>query len=122
MRSKVSEGHPNRKATEVFDIKHDNGGLVDLEFAVQALVLRYSATQPTLRANHGNIALSVRAGELALVPREVGAAAASAYRTLRSKQHALRLQGLERAVVPVNQLSAERGAIRAFFESVFSAD
>ena len=122
MRAKVSDGHPNRKATEIFDIKHDSGGLVDLEFAVQALVLRYSASQPTLRANHGNIALSVRAGELALVPREVGAAAASAYRTLRSKQHALRLQGLERAVVPVNQLSAERGAIRAFFESVFSAD
>ena len=122
MRGKVSEGHPNRKATEVFDIKHDSGGLVDLEFAVQALVLRHSATQPTMRANHGNIALSIRAGELGLVPREVGAAAASAYRTLRSKQHALRLQGLERAVVPADQLGAERTAIRAFFESVLSAE
>ena len=121
MRAKVSEGHPNRKATEVFDIKHDIGGLVDLEFAVQALVLRHSANHPLMRANHGNIALSIRAGELGLVTREVGAAAASAYRTLRSKQHALRLQGLERAVVPVDQLGVERAAIRAFYESVFSA-
>jgi [glutamine synthetase] adenylyltransferase / [glutamine synthetase]-adenylyl-L-tyrosine phosphorylase len=121
MRAKVAEGHPNRKAAEVFDIKHDAGGLVDLEFAVQALVLRYAATQPTMRANHGNIALSIRAGELGLVGLEVGAAAAAAYRTLRSRQHALRLQGAERAVVPIGQLDAERAAIRAFYEAVIAA-
>ena len=120
MRAKVSEGHPNRKSTEFFDIKHDIGGLVDLEFAVQALVLRYAATQATMRANHGNIALSIRAGELGLVGQNVGASAAAAYRTLRSRQHALRLQGAERAVVPVGQLDAERAAIRAFCETVFS--
>ena len=121
MRAKVEEGHPNKKSGTQFDIKHDTGGLVDLEFAVQALVLRYSATQPTMRANHGNIALSIRAGELGLVALEVGAAAAAAYRTLRSRQHALRLQGAERAVVPVGQLDAERAAIRAFYEAVFAA-
>ena len=120
MRAKVSEGHPNRKAAEVFDIKHDTGGLVDLEFAVQALVLRYGATQPLMRANHGNIALSIRAGELGLVDRETGANAARAYRALRSRQHALRLQGAERAVVLVDQLRDERHAIRAFFEAVIA--
>ena len=122
MRAKVSLGHPNRKATEVFDIKHDAGGLVDLEFAVQALVLRFGESQPTLCANHGNIALSIRAGELGLVHRETGANAASAYRTLRSKQHALRLQGAERAVVPVDQLANERAAIRAFYKAVVAAE
>ena len=122
MRAKVSEGHPNRNATEVFDIKHDAGGLVDLEFAVQALVLRHSATQPTMRANHGNIALSMRAGELGLVDQEVAAAAAVAYRALRSRQHALRLQGAERAVVPVGQLDAERAAIRAFYVAVMDTE
>ncbi len=122
MRAKVSVGHPNRNAAEVFDIKHDAGGLVDLEFAVQALVLRYAATHPAMRANHGNIALSIRAGELGLVSREIGASAAAAYRTLRSKQHALRLQGAERAVVPVGQLDGERAAIRAFYEAVMRTD
>ncbi len=120
MRAKVSEGHPNRKVAEVFDIKHDKGGLVDLEFAVQALVLRFAATEPTMRANHGNIALSIRAGELQLVDRDVGANAAAAYRVLRSRQHALRLQGAERAVVPIDQLAAERDAIRTFFDAVLS--
>ena len=122
MRAKVAQGHPNKKRDEQFDIKHDAGGLVDLEFAVQALVLRYAATQPTMRSNHGNIALSIRAGELGLVGLEVGAAAGAAYRTLRSRQHALRLQGAERAVVPVGQLDAERAAIRAFYVAVFVAD
>ena len=122
MRAKVSEGHPNRKAAEVFDIKHDAGGLVDLEFAVQALVLRHGATQPTMRANHGNIALSIRAGELGLVSRDVGAAAAAAYRALRSRQHALRLQGAERAVVLVTQLGDERAAIKTFYEAVLYAN
>ena len=122
MRAKISEGHPNRKATQVFDIKHDAGGLVDLEFAVQALVLRHSATQPTMRANHGNIALSIRAGELGLVDIDVASVAAAAYRTLRSTQHALRLQGAERAVVPVGQLDAERAAIRAFYDAVMNAE
>ncbi len=121
MRGKVEDGHPNKKRDQQFDIKHDKGGLVDLEFAVQALVLRYGATQPAMRANHGNIALSVRAGELGLVGLDVGAAAAAAYRTLRSRQHALRLQGAERASVPVGQLSAERAAIRAFYDAVLTS-
>jgi [glutamine synthetase] adenylyltransferase / [glutamine synthetase]-adenylyl-L-tyrosine phosphorylase len=120
MRIKVAEGHPNRKAAEFFDIKHDKGGLVDLEFAVQALVLRYAATQPTMRANHGNIALAVRAGELGLVDAAVSTAAANAYRTLRSQQHALRLQGAERAVVPLDQLTTERAAITAFSDAVMA--
>ena len=97
MRARVAEGHPNRKAGELFDLKHDNGGLVDMEFAVQALVLRYGAVQPTMRADHGNIALAIRAGELGLVTAEAGLAAANAYRALRSRQHAIRLQGAERA-------------------------
>ena len=120
MRAKVAEGHPNRKAAEWFDIKHDTGGLVDLEFAVQALVLRYATTQPSMRADHGNIALAIRAGELGLVPAKVGTDAADAYRTLRSRQHAIRLQGAERAQVPIDELTVERAAIRAFYEAVFA--
>ena len=121
MRARVAEGHPNRKASEVFDLKHDSGGLVDMEFAVQALVLRYGATQPTMRADHGNIALAIRAGELGLVTADAGLAAANAYRTLRSRQHAIRLQGAERAAVPLGDLADERSAIRSFYEAVIGA-
>ncbi len=121
MRARVAEGHPNRKAGELFDLKHDSGGLVDMEFAVQALVLRYGAAQPTMRADHGNIALAIRAGELGLVGAEAGRAAANAYRTLRSRQHAIRLQGAERAAVPLGEYAEERDAIRSFYDAVMAA-
>jgi hypothetical protein len=67
MRKRVAREHPNKDAATHFDLKHDSGGLVDMEFAVQALVLRYGATYPTMRIDHGNIALAMRAGELGLL-------------------------------------------------------
>ncbi|MDE2121277.1 MAG: bifunctional [glutamate--ammonia ligase]-adenylyl-L-tyrosine phosphorylase/[glutamate--ammonia-ligase] adenylyltransferase, partial [Betaproteobacteria bacterium] len=55
MRRRVAEGHPNGSA--LFDLKHDPGGMVDVEFAVQALVLEHASAYPQLVANIGNIAL-----------------------------------------------------------------
>jgi glutamate-ammonia-ligase adenylyltransferase len=55
MRQKMHAGHPN--ASGLFDIKHDAGGLVDVEFAMQYLVLAHAAQHPEMTANIGNIAL-----------------------------------------------------------------
>src|SRR5512146_1691405 len=41
MRRKMHDGHPNRSG--LFDIKHDPGGMVDVEFIVQYLVLAHAA-------------------------------------------------------------------------------
>jgi glutamate-ammonia-ligase adenylyltransferase len=41
----------------VFDLKHDAGGLVDVEFIIQYLVLGYSHQHEALTGNLGNIAL-----------------------------------------------------------------
>ncbi len=40
MRRRMHAGHPNR--TALFDLKHDRGGMVDIEFAVQYLVLAHA--------------------------------------------------------------------------------
>lgn len=55
MRARMLEGHPN--PTSLFDVKHDRGGMVDVEFAVQAMVLAYSHKHPELVNNFGNILL-----------------------------------------------------------------
>lgn len=55
MREKMHEGHINRSSA--FDIKHDHGGMVDVEFVVQWFVLTYSARYPELTNNFGNILL-----------------------------------------------------------------
>ena len=66
MRRKMHAGHPN--ATPLFDLKHDPGGMVDIEFTVQCLVLGHAHRHPSLTRNAGNIALLHMAGDLGLVP------------------------------------------------------
>jgi glutamate-ammonia-ligase adenylyltransferase len=75
----MHDGHPNR--TPLFDLKHDTGGMVDIEFIVQHLVLAESVHHPALTQNLGNIALLRIAGELGLIPRELALCAGDAYRT-----------------------------------------
>lgn len=89
MRDKVRSGHPVHP--ENFDVKHSMGGMVDIEFAVQFLVLSAGRTHPELLNNVGNIALLQRAQTAGLLPHPVGDAAAQAYRELRQIQHKARL-------------------------------
>ena len=117
MRQKMQDGHPN--ASGLFDVKHDRGGLVDVEFAVQYLVLAEAAEHPEMTANIGNIALLKRAGELGLIPPEIGIAAGDAYRELRRRQHALKLQGAEHARAEHGGLAQEILAVKALWGNVF---
>ncbi len=118
MRQRVADGHPNR--SELFDLKHGPGGMVDVEFAVQALVLEHASAYPQLVANVGNIALLRLAEQLGLLPARVGRAAAVAYRRLRRLQHAERLRGAEQAaLVPPARVAAERAAVAALGRAVF---
>jgi len=89
MRRKMHDGHPNH--SEQFDIKHDSGGMVDIEFMVQFLVLAHAAHYPQLTANSGNLALLQTAAELGLIDQESSAALRDLYRELRRLQHRMRL-------------------------------
>jgi len=116
MRQKISAGHPNRSPD--FDLKHDRGGMVDVEFVTQYLVLCHAVRHPVLLDNLGNITLLHLAADLALIPAGLAADAADAYRSLRKEQHALRLQGAEKARVAPQQLGAERAAVRKLWDTV----
>ncbi|MEH6437767.1 bifunctional [glutamate--ammonia ligase]-adenylyl-L-tyrosine phosphorylase/[glutamate--ammonia-ligase] adenylyltransferase [Massilia sp. DD77] len=84
---------------ELFDLKQDPGGMIDIEFIVQYLVLRHASTYPQLTANAGNIALLHRCGELGLIDPSLAAQVADAYRAMRKLQHQVRLQGQDKARV-----------------------
>ena len=116
MRQKMLDGHPNH--TELFDVKHDLGGMVDVEFMVQALVLGYANKHPDLTKNKGNIALLKKAGELGLVPAELANYVADAYRQLRAKQHALRLAGHDKSRTSDPALMVMRKPIRMLWENL----
>ncbi len=91
MRQKMLDAHPN--STGLFDIKHDRGGIIDVEFIVQYLVLGYACKYPELTNNIGNIGLLRLAGELGLIHVETAERALNAYREFRRVQHRLRLSG-----------------------------
>jgi glutamate-ammonia-ligase adenylyltransferase len=91
MRQKMSEAHPN--STGMFDVKHDRGGIIDVEFIVQYLVLGHACNYPELTNNIGNIALLKLAGKLGLVNAETAERVLNAYREFRRVQHQLRLSG-----------------------------
>src|SRR6185436_14149419 len=97
MRRRMYAGHPN--PSELFDLKHDPGGMVDVEFSVQYAVLAHAHTHEVLTRNAGNIALLAIASELGLVPSSVATAAADAYRDYRRLQHKIRLTGAPNARV-----------------------
>jgi glutamate-ammonia-ligase adenylyltransferase len=118
MREKLHAAHPNRSA--LFDLKHDRGGMIDIEFSVQYLVLAHAWQHADLTRNLGNIALLRMAGEHGLIAAELAARCADAYRTFRRLQHGLRLNGAQYARVPREQLAAETGAVQELWRTLFS--
>ncbi len=118
MREKMHAGHVN--TSELFDLKHDGGGIVDVEFCVQYLVLRHSNAHPELADNVGNIALLLRAAAAGLVPAELAQAAADAYRELRRQQHAIKLSGAEYARVPLSAVAPVRDGVQSLWAQVMN--
>jgi len=116
MRDKMRTAHPVKP--DWFDVKHSAGGMVDVEFAVQFLVLAHASQHPTLLANVGNIALLLSAEQVGLLPAGVGQAAGSAYRELRRVQHRARLDE-QPTQVPVGELTQACAAIQVLWRTVF---
>ena len=115
MRQKMLDGHPND--TGLFDIKHDRGGMVDIEFMVQYIVLAYAHQHPQLTANIGNLALLKLAGELGLIPVDIAEQTRALYRTLRQTQHRMRLNNL--SPCRIEQGEIETAACRKLWEMLF---
>jgi len=118
MRARMHAAHPNRSG--LFDLKHDAGGMIDVEFAVQYLVLAFSYQYQELTKNLGNIALLGMAAQLGLIPAAVAERCRNAYREFRRLQHALRLNGAQYARVPPEQVAAHAEAVRELWRLTVS--
>ena len=118
MRKKLHDAHPNR--SQLFDLKHDAGGMIDIEFIVQTLVLQHACKYPQLTADIGNIALLKLCGELGLIDRELSIEVSDAYRKFRKLQHQIRLQGEEQARVPFEQVEQHAGNVVRLWEVLFA--
>jgi glutamate-ammonia-ligase adenylyltransferase len=119
MREKLRAAHAC--PPEEFDLKHSPGGMIDVEFAVQYLVLAHSHRYPQLMLNLGNIAVLQMAEDAGLLPVGQGVAAGAAYRELRRLQHRARLD--ESPIrVPLDEhspVAPHRQAVLALWQQVF---
>ena len=114
MRDKITATHP----ADEQNVKYARGGVVDVEFIVQYLVLAHSHEAPELLENYGNIALLGMAAQRGFIPAEQAAAAQNAYRRYRQIQHNKKLRDLARAAVD-EALLADYRAVKELWAAVF---
>ncbi|QBJ79283.1 bifunctional [glutamate--ammonia ligase]-adenylyl-L-tyrosine phosphorylase/[glutamate--ammonia-ligase] adenylyltransferase [Aquitalea sp. USM4] len=117
MRQRMLESHPPHE----HDVKHARGGIIDIEFIVQYLILAHARQLPAFTGNTGNIALLAVAAEAGLVSHALAEQGRSAYRYYRKLQHAARLN--ESSKVEVNDtLRQHYQQTQALWLQVFGAD
>lgn len=119
MRQRMRDANVNR--SELFDLKHDAGGMIDIEFIVQYLVLRHAAAYPQLTANAGNIALLRVCGELGLIDAGLAGQVADAYRIMRKLQHSVRLQGQDKTRVEPGLVGHHPDSVQRLWQACFGA-
>ena len=115
MRERMRKEH----RADARDIKHIAGGIIDLEFCVQALVLAHGPEHPQLRENKGNHTLLRRAGSLGLVDEATAIAAADAYLAMRARSHAAALNDEDKVPLAEGEMESELEAVRRLWKAVF---
>ncbi len=118
MRQKMLDNLSSRGDDEIFDLKQDFGGLIDVEFTVQYLILAHACDYPQLTGNLGNIALLRIAASCGLVPDELAETVRDAYREYRRLQHLRRLNHLD-SRIEAAPLAEHITAVRQLWSHVF---
>lgn len=112
MRQELDQRDPDR-----FDLKQGTGGIADIEFMVQYLVLRYAHHHPKLLVWSDNIRLLETLGAEGLLARAAADFLAEAYRSYRKRVHELTLQELP-AVVDAGEFAELRAQVSALWREV----
>ena len=120
MRRKMLDAHPNTSG--LFDLKHDPGGIIDVEFMVQYLVLGHAHAHAELVANTGNLALLKTAASLDLISAGDAQDVHAAYRQFRKLQHQLRLAGEKYARVDPGSVAASAAAVTSLWRALFGGE
>lgn len=106
MREKM-RAHLGNKQRDRFDIKADEGGITDIEFITQYLVLRYASSHPDLTRWPDNVRILAHLAQDNIIPQAECDRLTHAYVTLRDELHHLALQSLP-GNVPLDLFSEER--------------
>jgi glutamate-ammonia-ligase adenylyltransferase len=116
MRSRMRAELDVRDET-LFDIKQSPGGIADIEFVVQYLVLRWASKLGEHLVFTDNIRLLEGIEASGILPAEQTRLLANAYRSYRARVHALALQKAP-PVVPAEEFLELRTAVTAVWKMI----
>lgn len=118
MRVKMRQQLGSRSAA-VFHLKHDAGGLVDIEFIVQYLVLAHAHTHPGLLQWSDNMRQLDQVAELGLLPADDAHALQQVYIEYRSLLHKRALDNADDHLSP-DEFHEQRARVTAIWERLFA--
>jgi len=93
-----------------FDLKHGKGGIADIEFIVQFMVLAHAERYPSLVIYSDNVRLLEKLAAINLLPENLTNTLKTAYCYYRDLGHKLTLQGLP-ALVDDSQIIQKKSAV-----------
>ncbi len=114
MRSRM-RGESNKSNAEQFDIKQGEGGLIDIEFLVQYLVLLDAPAYPQLLEYSDNIRQLDALRDTAILDAADTEGLADAYRAYRVRMHLLSLAG-ESRIVGSDEFNDERVLVNRLWQ------
>ena len=117
MREKMFPTHPPVDS----NVKYARGGVVDVEFIVQYLILAHARRYPQLLDNYGNIALLNIAADCGLIDKTLAEQSRTAYRFYRQQQHNTKLRDAKKTEV-TDELLTHYGNVRKLWQEVFGAE
>lgn len=111
MREKM-RNHLGKKQRNLFDIKADEGGITDIEFIAQYLVLGYAGAEPRLTRWSDNVRIFELMANYDIMAQEETCTLTQAYVSMRDEIHHLALQQ-HSGKVSSALFAAERQQVRA---------
>ena len=110
MRQRMQQHHSHNGGSG-FDLKHDAGGLVDIEFLCQYLVLKFAHRHPALTQYHGNLRILSELAASGAIASETADTLSETLRRYLAKENELKL-GRRKARLPEASFVSEREAVR----------
>jgi glutamate-ammonia-ligase adenylyltransferase len=102
----------DRSNAHEFDLKQGVGGLVDIEFLLQALVLQHAAAHPSLLASGNSAELIATAATAGLLSAEDARALAQAHAALLARTLRCTLDARPRVVARSDEVECEAAVVR----------
>ncbi len=116
MRKKMREALVKKKAG-MFDIKQGFGGIADIEFMVQYLVLKNAAQHPQLLTWTDNIRILETLAETGILSQPTVDDLSQCYRQFRARLHQLSLQEVS-GVVAEEEFAQQRSKVQQYWKEI----